>query len=73
MGSPATLDAPQNAVIAGLYSDDPLVRLLARENQHKAGRIAELEADEWTGPTLTRLEGTRRGDLHVGHRFAPAK
>jgi outer membrane murein-binding lipoprotein Lpp len=73
MGSVATQDVDQ-AVVDGVWSEDPLVRLLARQVQLSGARMAELEADnaELTSQVARLSERVKRlqGKLDGARREA---
>ena len=78
MGSPATVDAARDAVVAGLDHDDPIVRLLATQVRLHAGRVAELEVDNERlsaqvarqGEQIKRLQGRLEEARRAGKRQA---
>lgn len=77
MGSTAT-DKDDQAVVEGLWSDDPLVRLLARQVRRGGARVAELESSnaELTGEVarlserVNRLQGKLDGARREAKRQA---
>lgn len=78
MGSPATVDAARDAVVAGLDHDDPIVRLLAQQVRAHAERVAELEVDNERltarvarqGERIKRLRGRLEEARRAGKRQA---